>query len=72
MGPGRQSDVGAHTSRSLEACWIVNRRLEAKRGDRANARHGHEPADLHIMTGQLQNPTVEIVDLLLDGLARCE
>ena len=29
-----------------------------------------KPADLHIMTCQLVNLTVEIVDLLLDGLAR--
>jgi hypothetical protein len=42
--------------------------LKAERGDRADARHGHEPADLHIMT----RLAVEIADLLLDGLARRE
>ena len=31
-----------------------------------------KPADLHIMTRQLVNLTVEIVDLLLDGPARLE
>jgi hypothetical protein len=72
MTSGRQSDIGANTSRSPEARWIVDRRLEAKCGDRANTRRGHEPADLHIITGQLQNLTVEIADLLLDGPARCE
>ncbi len=66
------SPVGPHTSRSLEPCRIINRRLEAERGDRADARHGHEAADLHIMTRQLQNLTLEIADLLLDGLARRE
>src|SRR5208282_2376868 len=35
-------------------------------------RHGHEPADLRIITGQLPNLTVEIVDLVLDVLARLE
>src|SRR5271155_6114575 len=70
MASGRQSDIGADTSRSLEACRIVDRRLEAERGDRADTRHGHKPADLHIMTRQLVNLTVEIADLLLDGLAR--
>src|ERR1700730_6177185 len=72
MTSGRQSDIGANTSRSPEARWIVDRRLEAKCGDRADTRRGHEPADLHIITGQLQNLTVEIADLLLDGPARCE
>src|SRR3984893_9111994 len=72
MAPGRQSDVGAHTSRSLEPRRIINRRLEAKRGDRADARYGHEPANLHIMTRQLQNPAVELADLPLDGLACLE
>src|ERR1700694_5753120 len=72
MASGGQSDIGANTSRSLEACRIVDRRLEAERGDRADARYGHEPADLHIMTRQLQNPTVEIADLPLDGLACLE
>src|SRR5215475_5070433 len=48
---------------------VVNRRPEAERGDRTNTRHGHEPADLRIMTCQLQNLTIEIVDLLFDSLA---
>ena len=72
MASGRQSDIGPNTSRSLEARRIIDRRLEAECGDRADTRHGHEPADLHIMTRQLVNLTVEIVDLLLDGLARLE
>src|ERR1700693_4200737 len=70
MASGCQSDIGADTSRSLEACRIVDRRFEAERGDRADTRHGHKPANLHIMTRQPQNLTVEIADLLLDGLAR--
>ena len=70
MASGCQSDIGADTSRSLEACRIVDRRLEAERGNRADTRHGHKPADLHIATRQRQNLTVEIADLLLDGLAR--
>jgi hypothetical protein len=40
----------------------------AERGDRADTRHGHEPADLRIITCQPQNLTIEIVGLLLDGL----
>jgi hypothetical protein len=52
MASGRQSDIGANTSRSLEARRIVDRRLEAQCGDRADTRYGHEPADLHIMTRQ--------------------
>ena len=72
MASGRQSDIGANTSRSLEAGRIIDRRFETEGGDRADTRHGHEPADLHIMTRQLQNLAVEIADLLLDGLARRE
>src|SRR5262245_48108026 len=72
MASGRQSDISADTSRSLEAGRIVNRCLKAKRGDRADTRHGHEPSDLRIVTRQLQNLTVEIVDLLFNGLARLE
>src|ERR1700683_40483 len=70
MTPCRQSDIGTHTSRSPEARRIVDRRLEAQCGDRADTRYGHEPADLHIMTRQLVNLTVEIADLSLDGFAR--
>ena len=64
MASGGQSDIGTDTSRSLKARRIVDRRLEAQRGDRADTRYGHEPADLHIMPRQLVNLTVEIVDLL--------
>ena len=70
VASGRQSDIGPDTSRSLEARRIVDCRLEAERGDRADTRYGHKPTDLQIMTRQLVNLTVEIVDLLLDGLAR--
>ena len=45
---------------------------QAECGDRADTRYGHEPADLQIMTRQPVNLTVEIADLLLDGLARLE
>src|SRR5262245_11698266 len=69
MASGRQSDISADTSRSLEAGRIVNRCLKAERGNRADTRHGHEPSDLRIVTRQLQNLTVEIVDLLFNGLA---
>src|SRR5256885_12256207 len=72
MASGRQSDISANTSRSLEAGRIVDRRLEAERGDRADTRHGHEPSDLRIITCQLQNHTIEIVSLLLDGLTCLE
>src|SRR5215472_10728651 len=72
MASGRQSDVSANTSRSLEAGRIVDRRLEAERGDRADTRHAHEPADLRIITCQFQNLTIEIVGLLLDGLTCLE
>src|SRR5580692_1626489 len=70
MASSRQSDIGPDTSRSLEARRIVDCRLEAECGDWADTRYGHKPTDLHIMTRQLVNLTVEIVDLLLDGLAR--
>src|SRR6476659_709506 len=70
MASSRQSDIGPDTSRSLEARRIVDRRPEAACGDWADTRYGHKPAVLHIMTCQLVNLTVEIVDLLLDGLAR--
>src|SRR4029078_7374212 len=63
------SDIGADPSPSLEAGRIVDRRLEAKSSDRADTRRGHESTDLHIMTRQLLNLTVEIVDLSLDGFA---
>src|SRR5439155_27034388 len=72
MASGRQSDISANTSRSLEAGRIVDRRLEAERGNWADTRHGHEPSDLRIMTCQLQNLTIEIVSLLLDGLTCLE
>src|SRR5262245_32891731 len=72
MASGRQSDVSANTSRSLEAGRIIDRRLEAERGDRADTRHSHEPADLRIITCQLENLTIEIVGLLLDGLTCLE
>src|SRR5213082_1239055 len=68
MASGRQSDISPNTSLSLEAGRIVDRRLEAECGDRADTRHGHEPSDLRIITCQLQNLTIEIVDLLLDSL----
>src|SRR6266480_1123584 len=72
MASGRQSDISADTSRSLEAGRIIDRRLEAERGDRADTRHGHEPSDLCIITCQLENLTIEIVSLLLDGLTCLE
>src|ERR1700693_4738125 len=72
MASGGQSDIGTDTSRSFEARRIVNRRLEAECSDRADARHGHEPADLHIMTRQLVDLAIEIGDLLLYGLACLE
>jgi hypothetical protein len=53
VAPARQSDIGAYTPRSLEAGRVVNRRPKAERSDRADTRHGHEPADMHIMTRQL-------------------
>src|SRR5258707_4515625 len=68
MASGRQSDISANTSRSLEAGRIVDRRLEAERGDRADTRHGHDPSDLSIITCQLQNLTIEIVGLLWRSL----
>src|SRR5262249_2443226 len=46
---------------------IVSRGLEAERGDRTDTRHGHEPADLRIITCQLQHLTIEVTDLLLDS-----
>src|SRR6266496_4186942 len=72
MASGRQSDISANTSRSLEAGRIVDRRLEAEGCDRADTRHRHEPSDLRIMTCQLQNLAIEIVGLLLDGLTCLE
>src|SRR5436190_633167 len=72
MASGRQSDKSPNTSSSLEAGRIIDRRLEAERGDRADTRHGHEPSDLCIITCQLQNLTIEIVGLLLDGLTCLE
>src|SRR5204863_5168488 len=49
-----------------------NRCPEAKRSDRADTGCGHEPTNLHVMTCQLQNLTVEIANLLFDGRARVE
>src|SRR5260370_40360191 len=72
MASGRQSDISGDTSRSLEAGRIVDRRLEAERSDRTDTRHGHEPSDLPIITCQLENLTIEIVGLLLDGLTCLE
>src|SRR5260370_24765515 len=68
MASGRQSDISADTSRSLEAGRIVDRRLEAERSDRTDTTHGHEPSDLRIITCQLQNLAIEIVGLLRDDL----
>src|SRR6516225_1797279 len=62
--PGFSSDIGANTSRSLEAGWIVDRRLKAERGNRTETGRGHEFAHLHIMVRQLQNLTYA-VDLAL-------
>src|SRR5262249_36580536 len=72
MASGCQSDISANTSRSLEAGRIVDRRLETERRDRTDTRHGHELSDLPIITCQLQNLTIEIVGLLLDGLTCLE
>src|SRR5262245_60787560 len=72
MAAGCQPDISANTSRSLEARWIVDRRLEAERGDRTDPGRGHEASDLRIMTCQLQNHTIEIIGLLLDGLTCLE
>src|SRR4029450_12929609 len=72
MTTGRQSDIGANASRSLEAGRIVNRCLKAERGDWTDTARRHEPADLHIMTRQLQHLTADIADLLFNGLARLE
>src|SRR5258708_14409607 len=72
MASGRQSDISADTSRSLEAGRIVDRRLEAERSDRTDTRHGHEPSDLRIITCQLEYLTIEILGLLLDGLTCLE
>ena len=55
--PGSSSDIGANTSRSLEAVRIVDRRLKAERGNRTETGRGHEFANLHIMARQLQNLT---------------
>jgi hypothetical protein len=38
MTSGRQPDIGPNTSRSLEARRIIDRRLEAECGDRADTR----------------------------------
>jgi hypothetical protein len=51
MVPGGQSDIGADTSRLLEPDRIVDCRLEAECGDRADARRGHEPANLSALPG---------------------
>src|SRR5262249_29981603 len=72
MATGRQSDIGANTSRSFEARRIIDCRLEAERSDWTDTGRGHEPSDLRIMTRQLQNLTIEIVGLLLDRLACLE
>src|SRR5262245_47323314 len=72
MASGRQPYIGPNTSRSLEARRIIDRRLEAECGDRADTRHSHEPADLHITTRQLVDLAVDIFDLLLNGLACLE
>src|SRR5580704_13721581 len=72
MASGGQSDRGTDTSRSLKARRIVDCRPEAECGDRADTRYGHEPADLRIMTSQLEDLAIEIGDLLLNGLARLE
>src|SRR6516225_610802 len=50
MASGRQSDIGANTSRSLEAGRIVDRSLEAECGDWTDTWHGHEPSDLRFRT----------------------
>src|SRR5579863_7225898 len=72
MASGGQSDISPNTSRVPKACRIIDRRLEAECGNRADTRHGHELADLRIMTRQLVNLAVEIADLPLDGLACLE
>src|ERR1700683_102863 len=72
MASGGQSDIGPDTSRPLEARRIVDRRLEAERGDRADTRRCHEPSNLSIIACQPQDLAIEIVDLLLDGLARLQ
>jgi hypothetical protein len=58
--PGFSSDIGANTSRSLEAGRIVDRRLKAERGNRTETGRGHEFANLHIMVRQLQNLTYAV------------
>ena len=72
MTPAGQADIGADTSRSLEARRIVDRCLEGECGDRTDPRHRHEPADLRIMASQLHNLAIKLTDMLLDGVARFE
>src|SRR5262245_7505309 len=64
--------MSTNPPRSLEARRIIACRREAEGGDRAGTWHGHEPSDLCIITCQLQNLTIEIVGLLLDGLTCLE
>ena len=60
------SDIGANTSRSPEACRVVNCHLEAEYSDRAETKYGYELA--RIMTRPIVNLTIEIVGLLLGPL----
>ena len=53
-----------------EACRVVNCHLEAEYSDRAETKYGYELA--RIMTRPIVNLTIEIVGLLLEGLARLE
>src|SRR5262245_61269964 len=64
--------MSTNPPRSLEARRIIACRREAEGGDRAGTWHGHEPSDLRIIACQLQNLTIEIVGLLLDGLTCLE
>ena len=72
MASTGQPDVSTYAPRPRKPCWIVNRCLEGERGDRTDARYGHKPADLSIMTRQSHNLAVKFTDLLPDGIARFE
>jgi hypothetical protein len=51
----------------LETRWIVDLRFEIQRCNRTDTGYCHEPANLRIMTRQVQNLTMKILNLPLES-----
>ena len=55
----RQAEVRADVTRSSEAVWPVDRGAECERGERADARHGHQVSARGLDADFIEHPLRE-------------